>query len=74
MADFRRQPCDSYFVESQDTGVFAARADTREYNKKMFARERQELMANELSRQVAEDYLEDVMKHMSQMEVKRLSH
>jgi len=74
MADFRRQPCDSYFVEAQDTSVFGARADARDYNKKIIARERQELMANELSRQAADDYLEDIMKHMSQMEVKRLNH
>jgi hypothetical protein len=63
-----KQPCDSYFVESHDTGVYAARADAREYAK-IIARQRQELMANELSRQACDDYMEDIMGHMRQMEV-----
>ncbi len=64
--------CDTYFVESHDDGVFAARAEAREFAK-IIARQRQELMANELSRQASEDYMEDIMKHMRQMEVKHLA-
>lgn len=67
-----KQPCDSYFVESSETGVFAARADTRDYAK-IIARQRQELMANELSRQACDDYLEDILRHMRQMEVEHLN-
>ena len=63
--------CDTFFVEDSDNGVFTARADARDYSK-LIARQRQELMANELSRQASDDYMEDIMKHMRQMEVKRL--
>jgi hypothetical protein len=67
MAYHPQRPCDSYFVESQDNGVYATRADARDYAKTI-ARQRQELMANELSRQAADDYMEDIMKHMRHME------
>lgn len=67
------QPCNTYFVEDPDNGVFAARADARDI-KKLIARQRQELMANELSRQASNDYMEDILKHMKQMEVKRLDY
>lgn len=70
MAYHPQQPCDSYFVE-QDNGVYAARADARELAKTI-ARQRQELMANELSRQACDDYMEDIMKHMRHMEVQHL--
>jgi len=60
-------PCDSYFVEVEDTGIFTARSHARDYAK-IVARQRQELMANELSRQACEDYMEDIMKHMRRME------
>lgn len=65
------QPCETYFVESQDdnTNEFAPRSDPRDYAK-IIARQRQELMANELSRQACEDYLDDIMKHMIRMEVR----
>lgn len=63
------QPCDSYFVESDDSSLFGGRPDAREYAK-IIKRRRQDLMANELSRQAVEDYLEDIMAHMSQMEVR----
>lgn len=60
--------CDTFFVEGPDSDVFAARTDSHEYIK-LIARQRQEMMANELSRQASEDYLEDILKHMKQMEV-----
>jgi hypothetical protein len=59
--------CDTFFFKVSDNGVFAA----RDYSK-LIARQRRELMANELSRQASDDYMEDIMKHMRQMEVKRL--
>lgn len=64
------QQCDTYFVE-QESESFTSRQEARDYAK-MIARQRQELLANDLSRQACEDYLEDVMKHMRQMEVNRL--
>jgi hypothetical protein len=65
------QPCDTYFVEDLDNGIFATQHDARDF-KKLIARQRQELMANELSRLAADNYLDDIMNHMRQMEVKRL--
>lgn len=62
------QPCDSYFVESHDEGLYAARADARE-RARQFARERQLLIAEELSRTTCEEYQTDVLKHMEHMEV-----
>lgn len=35
----------------------------------MLARNRQEMIANELSRLAGDEYLEDVMQHMRHMEV-----
>ena len=63
---YPRQPCDSFFVESQD-----ARHDpraTQEYIK-MMGRRKQEAMANTLSAQAADSYLSDIVEHMMQMEV-----
>lgn len=57
-----RQPCDSYFVED----AYPQRA-TQEYLK-MIGRRKQEAMANELSRQACETYMDDILKHMQQME------
>lgn len=39
---------------------------------KMLARNRQEMIANELSRLAGDEYLEDIMQHMRQMEVSEL--
>ena len=36
---------------------------------KMIARQRQEIIANELSRLASDEYLEDIMQHMMHMEV-----
>lgn len=37
---------------------------------KMIARQRQEIIASELSRIAGDEYLEDIMKHMRHMEVR----
>ena len=63
---YHRQPCDSYFVEE----AYPQRA-TQEYLK-MIGRRKQEAMANELSRQACDTYMEDIVKHMRQMEVNYL--
>jgi len=56
---------DSYFVESEEphhriTAQEAAR---------MMARQRQDIIGVELSRLAGDEYLEDIMHHMRQMEV-----
>ncbi len=38
---------------------------------RMLARNRQEMIANELSRLAGDEYLEDIMQHMRHMEVRR---
>jgi hypothetical protein len=66
------QPCESYFVESQDDEWFTSRRDARE-RAKQFARERQLLIAEDLSRLTCDEYQSDVLKHMEHMEVRRTS-
>ncbi|TAQ90788.1 hypothetical protein B7494_g845 [Chlorociboria aeruginascens] len=62
------QPCDTFFVES-DPG-YPPRS-SQDYIK-LIGRRKQEAMANELSRQAAETYLEDMVEHMRQMELQTL--
>ncbi|KAI9834367.1 MAG: hypothetical protein M1819_002978 [Sarea resinae] len=59
--------CDSYFVESYDNGVFVARERAKIYN-----RERQLSMAEDLSRLTSEEYQADVLEHMERMEAETL--
>jgi hypothetical protein len=60
--------CTSYFVESQDDGLYAARAEERD-RARAIARMQQRALAEELSRMTAEEYQEDIMDHMEYMEV-----
>lgn len=60
--------CSSYFVESQDDGIYAARAEARD-RARAIARMQQRAIAEDLSRATAEEYQEDIMDHMEQMEV-----
>lgn len=61
--------CDSYFVESHDEGIYAIRAEARERNRAI-GRMQQRALAEELSRLTADEYQEDIMKHMEHMEVR----
>jgi hypothetical protein len=61
---YHKQHQYGYFAEPRDVRSFTALADAREDTNKS--------MANELSRQACDDYQEDIMKHMRQMEVKNL--
>lgn len=63
--------CDSYFVESHDDGIFAARAEARE-RARTIARMQQRAIAEDLSRQTADEYQEDIMDHMEYMESQTL--
>lgn len=56
----------TFFVESDES--FHPSITPRQAAK-MIARRKQELIANELSRLVADEYLEDIMQHVRHMEV-----
>jgi hypothetical protein len=56
----------SYFVE--DDASFMPPMNIREAAK-MIARNKQEMIANELSRLAHDEYLEDIMQHVRHMEV-----
>ena len=60
--------CDSFFVESDDQGIYARAAAERE-NARQISKMRQKALAEELSRATAEEYQEDVLDHMEHMEV-----
>jgi hypothetical protein len=64
--------CDSYFVESQDDGIYAARAEARE-RARAVARMQQRVMAEDLSKLTANEYQEDILAHMEYMEVSSLN-
>ncbi|KAI9682014.1 MAG: hypothetical protein M1817_000068 [Caeruleum heppii] len=66
-----QRPCDTYFVESQDDGMFAARAEARNRDRAI-ARERQLVLAEELSRLACDEYQDDVLSHMERMEAETL--
>lgn len=64
------QPCDSYFVESYEPEYPAPRLGPKEHAK-LIARERQYAIADELSKQVSDEYREDVLSHMLMMDVSK---
>ena len=57
----------TFFVETDEPAQ--PRLTTRD-TLKMIARNRQEIIANELSRLASDEYLEDIMQHMRHMEVR----
>lgn len=63
----RPQPDATFFTEVVEEPQ-RPRMGTRDAAK-MVARQRQEIIANELSRLAGDEYLEDIMKHMGHMEV-----
>lgn len=65
--------CDSYFVESHDDGIYAIRAEARE-RQRAISRMQQRAIAEELSRLTADEYQEDIVQHMIQMEVSPCFH
>jgi hypothetical protein len=60
------QPCDTFFVESDD---IAHRLDPKEHAK-LIARERQYAIADQLSTLAKEEYLDDCLSHMLEMDVR----
>ncbi|KAG9234661.1 cyclin-like protein [Amylocarpus encephaloides] len=65
---YRSEPCDTYFVESQDPYAQRSARDLI----KLMGRQKQDAMAAELSRQASETYEDDIVKHMHQMEAETL--
>ena len=61
----RYPPCDSYFVESHQP---TSRVDLQE-REKIHKKECQLAMAQELSRRTAQEYEDDILQHMEQMDV-----
>lgn len=60
------QPCETFFVESADD--LHHRIDPKE-QAKLIARERQYAIAEQLSTLAKEEYLDDCLSHMLQMDV-----
>ncbi|KAL4892178.1 cyclin-like protein [Aspergillus ambiguus] len=64
------QPCDTFFVESYDD-FRAPRMDPKEHAR-LIARERQYAIAEELSKVASDEFREDIMSHMLDMDVETL--
>ncbi|KAL4968182.1 G1/S-specific cyclin [Aspergillus stella-maris] len=64
------QPCDTFFVESYDDFP-VPRMDPKEHAK-LIARERQYAIADELSRVTSEEYRDDVLSHILDMDTATL--
>lgn len=60
------QACDTYFVEDD---AQAAHGRIRADSLRTMGRIKAAAMANELSRQACDSYLEDIVGHMNEMEV-----
>jgi len=68
----------AYSHNSSDGGFFVESNEPRQRMNsrdaaKMIARNKQEIIANELSRLACDEYLEDIMQHMRHMEVRSCS-
>ena len=63
------QTDNTFFVESDESSQRMTMRDAA----KMLARNKQEMIANELSRLACDEYLEDIMQHMRHMEVRKLT-
>lgn len=64
-------PCDTFFVETYDD-FRVPRMDPKEHAG-LIARERQYAIADELSRVTSDELRDDIVSHMLDMEVSRLS-
>lgn len=66
MAYSTHQSDGTFFVESDEPRQRMSARDAA----KLLARNKQEMIANELSRLACDEYLEDIMQHMRHMEVR----
>lgn len=60
----QQQPCDSYFVETDDT------ASDRLHYEAIIKRQRQDRIGEQLSQQARQEYMADIIQHMGTMEVR----
>ena len=67
---YYRQPCDSYFVETQDDVERRYRDSVREHQRRV-NRQRQMNIAEELSAATSAEYRRDVIAHMEKAEVRQ---
>lgn len=65
------QPCETFFVEDDYHRARADRQAKQEHDK-LVARERQYVIADQLSRLTSEELRDDVLKHMLDMDVSTL--
>jgi hypothetical protein len=65
------QPCDSFFIETYEQDFPAPRLDPKEHAK-IVARERQYAIADELSKAASDEYQDDIVAHMLEMDVSNL--
>ena len=69
---YYQQPCDSYFVESHDDRERRYNDEIKEREK--FAKRHTQLaIAEELSQLASDEYLDDILSHMEDMEVRHLA-
>ncbi|KAL2165322.1 hypothetical protein VTH06DRAFT_619 [Thermothelomyces fergusii] len=68
MAPSKYQPDETFFVESDEPSQRMMMRDAA----KIIARNKQEMIANELSRLASDEYLEDIMQHIRHMEEETL--
>lgn len=66
------QPCDSYFVETQEDVERRYRDSIREQQRRV-NRQRQLGIAEELSATTSAEYRRDVIEHTEKMEVRNIS-
>jgi len=67
---YSSEPSDNtFFVESDEPRQRMNMRDAA----KLVARNKQEMIANELSRLACDEYLEDIMQHMRHMEVRYIA-
>ena len=64
------QPGDSYFVESHENQERAIRGGLRE-RERLRKQQTQEAIAEELSSLTSDEYRDDILQHMENMEVRR---
>jgi hypothetical protein len=62
--------CETFFVESDESSSYQQFSPRQTL--KMIARRKQDLIANEMSRLAADEYLEDMMEHIRDMETTTL--
>ena len=61
----QQQPCDSYFVESDDS------TSDRLHYEAIIKKQRQDRIGEQLSVEVRREYMADIVEHMAAMEVRR---